>query len=114
MFMVFLDCMMLILIPKEEAYTADMLNVSMQDHMDEVSKIAHDVKLRLEHLQHANKRALERKASPAAVQTIAALAMHMYLQAQPITDRHVVLCSQSTCGSQHVALIKNLCKLSLL
>ena len=35
--------------------------------MDDVSKIAHNVKTRLEHLQQGNQAALERKASSSAV-----------------------------------------------
>ena len=38
--------------------------VHVQDHMDEVSKTAHDVKARLELLQQGNQAALEHKASP--------------------------------------------------
>ena len=37
----------------------------MQDYMDEISKIAHSVKARLEHLQRDNQAALQRKASSA-------------------------------------------------
>jgi len=37
--------------------------VNMQDDMIEVSKIAHNIKSRLEHLQRVNEAALQRKAS---------------------------------------------------
>lgn len=39
--------------------------------MDEISKIAHSVKARLEHLQRDNQAALERKASSALLQLTA-------------------------------------------
>ena len=37
--------------------------VNVQDDMNEVSKIAHNIKCRLEHLQTVNEAALDRKAS---------------------------------------------------
>ncbi|KAL3143905.1 hypothetical protein ABBQ32_003720 [Trebouxia sp. C0010 RCD-2024] len=53
------------------ARSADMMEIreTMQDHMDDVSKIAHNVKARLELLQQGNQAALEHKKSRGASST---------------------------------------------
>ncbi|KAL0049027.1 hypothetical protein WJX82_004642 [Trebouxia sp. C0006] len=51
--------------------SADIMEIreTMQDDMNEVSKIAHNIKSRLEHLQRVNEAALDRKESRSASST---------------------------------------------
>ena len=67
--------------------------VNMQDDMNEVSQIAHNIKSRLEHLQRVNEAALDRKAS--LVQFLYSASKRVYRQkcsvtpalSQPYTDK---------------------------
>ena len=52
--------------------------MNVQDDMNEVSKIAHNIKSRLEHLQRVNEAALDRKAS--LVQSVYSAWKRMYRQ----------------------------------